>query len=141
MGKLLPSVECQRDLSEILTSGGSRISPRRGRQLLRGGAPTYYLVNFSRKLHENKEILGPRGGRASPAPPLRSATVDISPYKGQWPAYLQSFLKHLSPQITCTISPSTFTLNTTFSQFFFRQKNIILPCYNTFVICASRIKK
>ena len=23
-----------------------------------GGAPTYYLANFSQKLHENEEILG-----------------------------------------------------------------------------------
>ena len=28
----------------------------------RGEAPTYYLANFSRKLHENKEILGRGGG-------------------------------------------------------------------------------
>ena len=34
------------------------------------GAPTYYLANLSRKLHENEEILG-RG--ASPASP-RSST-------------------------------------------------------------------
>ena len=38
--------------------------PKGGRQLPRGGAPTYYLANFFRKLHENKEILGPRGGGA-----------------------------------------------------------------------------
>ena len=43
-----------------------------------GGAPTYYLANFSRKLHENKEILGPRGGRASLAPPPRSANADCA---------------------------------------------------------------
>ena len=35
-----------------------------------GGAPTYYLPNFSRKLHENEEILAERQGRASLAPPL-----------------------------------------------------------------------
>ena len=34
-----------------------------------GGAPTYYLANFSRKLHENKEILGPRGGARVPCAP------------------------------------------------------------------------
>ena len=38
------------------------------------GAPTYYWPNFSRKLHENEEILA-EGGRASLAPPLRSATA------------------------------------------------------------------
>ena len=32
-----------------------------------GGALTYYLANFSRKLHENEEILG--GGGASLMPP------------------------------------------------------------------------
>ena len=36
-----------------------------------GGAPTYYLANFSWKLHENEEILGQRGGARIPrAPPL-----------------------------------------------------------------------
>ena len=40
----------------------------------KGGAPTYYLPNFSRKLHENREILVQRWGRAS----LRSATgIDL----------------------------------------------------------------
>ena len=47
--------------------------PEGGAPTPEGGAPTYYLANFSRKLHENKEILGPRGGRASLAPPPRSA--------------------------------------------------------------------
>ena len=39
------------------------------------GAPTYYLVNFSQKLHENEEILGQRGRarvtRVSPDPPMK----------------------------------------------------------------------
>ena len=48
--------------------------PRGGGANHKGGAPTYYLAKFSRKLHENEEILGQRGG-ASLAPPLRSATV------------------------------------------------------------------
>ena len=43
-----------------------------------GGAPTYYLTNFSQKLHENEENLTQRGGRASLRPPPRSANaVDI----------------------------------------------------------------
>ena len=50
------------------SSGGSRISPRRGRQLPRG-APTYEFVEFSQKLHEIERIWT-RGGGASPAPPL-----------------------------------------------------------------------
>ena len=35
-----------------------------------GGAPTYYLTNFSQKLHENEENLTQRGGARVPAPPL-----------------------------------------------------------------------
>ena len=51
------------------SSGGSRISQRRGANP-KGGAPTYYLANFSQKLHENEEILGQRGGARVPrAPP------------------------------------------------------------------------
>ena len=42
-------------------SGGSRISPRRGRQLP-GGAPTYDFAKISQKLHEIERILTPRGG-------------------------------------------------------------------------------
>ena len=37
------------------------------------GAPAYYLANFSRKLHENEEILG-HGARV-PHALLRSATA------------------------------------------------------------------
>ena len=55
-------------------SGGSRISQRRGCQLPRGGAPTYDFAKISQKLHEIERIWTPGGGRASPAPPLRSAT-------------------------------------------------------------------
>ena len=49
--------------------------PRGGGANPRGGAPTYYLANFSRKLHENEEILGRGGGRVPGArldPPLVS---------------------------------------------------------------------
>ena len=41
--------------------------PRGGGANPKGGAPTYYLANFSRKLHENEEILG-QGGRPSRPP-------------------------------------------------------------------------
>ena len=49
--------------------------PEEGALTPNGGVPTYYLANFSRKLHENEEIWG-QGGRASLAPPLRSATAE-----------------------------------------------------------------
>ena len=42
-------------------SGGSRISPRRGRQLPRG-APTYDFAKFFQKPHEIERIWTPRGG-------------------------------------------------------------------------------
>ena len=57
-----------------LLSGGSRISPRRGRQLP-GGAPTYDFAKFSQKLHEIERIWTPRGGRASKMLLCRSALL------------------------------------------------------------------
>ena len=53
-------------------SGGSRISPRRGRQLP-GGVPTYDFAIFSQKLHEIERIWAPWGGGT--CTPLRSATA------------------------------------------------------------------
>ena len=44
--------------------------PRGGGANPKGGVPTYYLANFSRKLHENEEILGQRGGAHPSCPPL-----------------------------------------------------------------------
>ena len=62
--------ECNCASSNYTFSGGSRISPRRGRQLP-GGVPTYEFVEFSQKLHEIERIWTRGGeGRASPAPPL-----------------------------------------------------------------------
>ena len=58
-----------------MISGGGSLSvadpgfPRGGGANPKGGVPTYYLVNFSRKLHENEEILG-RGGVHPSRPPL-----------------------------------------------------------------------
>ena len=42
-----------------------------------GGAPTYYLTNFSQKLHENEENLTQRGGRASLRPPLDPPMLSV----------------------------------------------------------------
>ena len=63
-------------LKHCYPSGGSRIFPRRGRQLPRG-APTYDFAKFSQKLHEIERIWAPRGGGEARVPrtPLRSATV------------------------------------------------------------------
>ena len=44
--------------------------PRGGGANPKGEAPTYYLAIFSRKLHENEEILGQRGGTHPSRPPL-----------------------------------------------------------------------
>ena len=45
-----------------LCSGGSRISPRRGRQLSGGGRQHTIFAKFSQKLHEIERIWTPRGG-------------------------------------------------------------------------------
>ena len=44
--------------------------PRGGSANPKGGAPTYYLANFSRKLHENEEILDQRGSARPSRSPL-----------------------------------------------------------------------
>ena len=64
----------------IVSSGGSRISPRWGRQLSRGGggAPTYDFAKFSQKLHEIETIWNPRGRGARPSPPLDPPLVSLA---------------------------------------------------------------
>ena len=57
----------------IKTSGGFRISPRRGRQLPGGGVPTYNFAKISQKLHEIERMYVPRGA-CIPRAPLRSTT-------------------------------------------------------------------
>ena len=44
--------------------------PEEGAPTPQGGAPTYDFARISQKLHEIERIWTPRGGRASPAPPL-----------------------------------------------------------------------
>ena len=68
-----------------IPSGGSRTSPRRGRQLSRG-SPTYDFANFFVKPHEIERIRTPGGGGASKILLCRSATdtclfVEILVYK------------------------------------------------------------
>ena len=76
-GLFLPGREVCSIQEGVLGSGGSRISPRRGRQLPRGGgAPTYDFAIFPQKLHEIERIWAPRGGgRASKILLCRSATA------------------------------------------------------------------
>ena len=52
----------------FLCRGGSRTSPRRGRQSLGGGRLPNILIIFSEKPYEIKEILVCRGARAGCAP-------------------------------------------------------------------------
>ena len=73
-------------------SGGSRISPRRGRQLS-GGAPTYDVVNFCRKLHENEEILAARGGARPLRPRLDPPLINMWEYKVDGNANFVCFLR------------------------------------------------
>ena len=92
-----PSIapDCMGSPSQGLHQWRIQDFPEGGAPTPEGGAPTYYLANFSRKLHENKEILGPRGGRASLAPPPRSANVHTS-MLSQSPT-ASSFFNALSP--------------------------------------------
>ena len=59
-------------VSAVINRGGSRTSPRRGRQSLGGRQPNI-LVIFSEKPYEIKEILVRRGGARRMRPP-KSAT-------------------------------------------------------------------
>ena len=56
-----------------LVSGGSRISPKRGRQLPK---VLLFCNFFCQKLHENERIWTPGGG-ARPWRPLRSANASV----------------------------------------------------------------
>ena len=60
-------------LPSTISSGGSRISPRRGRQLPGGGGANLWFCQISPKTAWKWRNFSFRGG-ASPAPPLRSAT-------------------------------------------------------------------
>ena len=53
--------------------------PRGGGTNPKGGVPTYYLANFSPKLHENEEILDQRG-HASLASPLDPPLLPVYSY-------------------------------------------------------------
>ena len=59
--------------SSTMTSGGSRIFPRGGREPSRGGMNT---PNFPENCMKSKEFGRPGGGRASLTPPPRSANDD-----------------------------------------------------------------
>ena len=63
------------------SSGGSRISPRRGRQLPRGDANIRICQNFP-TLHEIEIIWAPRWGRASLASPLDPLLESESDLRG-----------------------------------------------------------
>ena len=65
--------------NEAQPSGGSRISPRWGRQLSGGGgAPTYDFVKISQKLHEIERIWTPGGPKIYYVdPPLQPPRVQL----------------------------------------------------------------
>ena len=64
-----PEVQC---LKHWLKHWRIQDFPVEGAVTPKGGVPTYYLANFSRKLHENEEILGQKGSALAPPldPPL-----------------------------------------------------------------------
>ena len=81
--------------------------PEEGALIPKGGAPTYYLANFSRKLHENEEILGQRGARV-PRAPLRSATGHLqneSPFKhdGSYDIELENYINKINADLDSSL--------------------------------------
>ena len=83
------------------SSGGSRISSRRGRQLPGGGVPTYNFAKFSQKLHEIERIWTPEGAHPSRPPPRSATDQDVQP------SLLMHWLYHwlmLSVQCKCTLA-------------------------------------
>ena len=106
-------------------SGGSRICPRRGRQLPGGGAPTYDFAKISQKLHEIERIWTPRG-RASLTLPLRSATVIgrfIGASEFKFFHFMQFSAKSLQNYPTLGAGPTS-------------GKFLIIHCYS---LCQNRI--
>ena len=79
-------------------SGGSRIFPRRGRQLSGGeGALTYDFAKFPQKLHEIERIWTPEGGRgASKILLCRSATGFAIDTKFLLERFLKWLCRHLT---------------------------------------------
>ena len=79
----------------VVNRGGSRTSPRRGRQSLGGRLPNI-LVVFSEKPYEIKEILVRKGGGLAPGapslnPPLcttNNNTLAFFKTLGKWKNYL-----------------------------------------------------
>ena len=69
---LVQDVNMSNIYEKSMSSGGSRISPRRGRQLP-GGRQHTILPNFPKNCMKLKEF-GPPGGARAPRTPLRSAT-------------------------------------------------------------------
>ena len=60
-----------------ISSGGSRISPRRGCQLPKGGANIRFCQNFPKTAWNRKNLDPQVGGRASPAPPLDPPLISL----------------------------------------------------------------
>ena len=80
--------ECEELFS--LTSGGSRISPRRGRQLPGGGGANLWFCQFLPKTAWKWRNFGPPGGGGGARPlrpPLRSATADCATLSDIWILY------------------------------------------------------
>ena len=102
---------------EYQISGGSRISPRRGRQLPRGGANIRFCQIFP-KTAWNWKNLAPREAHV-PRAPLRSATgnqrINISHLSNRINEIKNSWLKALVPESPWIrhYSDSTKSLNST----------------------------
>ena len=69
-GQVVNRVWSDGSVNSLENSGRIQDFPDGGAPTSKVGVKTYYLANFSQKLHENERIRTQRGGRASLAPPL-----------------------------------------------------------------------
>ena len=97
----------QQDSSTHVSSVADPGFPRGGGVNPKGGAPTYYLANFSRKLHENEEILGKGGPHVPRAPPPLDAPLSVALGLLRRLKKLVSFMERIAQEKNVYISSFT----------------------------------
>ena len=124
--------------NKIYIRCGSRIS-QRGTPTLRG-APTYYLANFSRKLHENEQNFGTGaawGTRANDPPMYTDISFDCKGISEYPHDYQYHSAVPINNFISILVMPLTFSFRrfyhiTSFYLFFF---NVVLGLFS----CLRRL--
>ena len=107
-------------MASVIPSGGSRISPRRGRQLPRG-APTHNFAKFSQKLHEIERIWTPVGC-TSLVPALDSPLTNVT----YWSLL---FIPPLTPLLIMAESKETYKTWVCQTSLKFSQNCACISCF------------